>query len=241
VIRVSDDGRGIQRERVVARALAQGLVSPSVAASLSDDEVYRLLLQPGFSTAEQVTGVSGRGVGLDVVANRVRAVGGTLEITSEPGRGTSFTLRLPLTLAIVQALIVGIGEERFAIPIAHVAETAEVDAAELREMGGHRVVLLREAVVPVLPLAHALELGEPRRTPRLALVVLEIGEQPVALEVDALLGQREIVVKQFDATADTLRAFSGATILSDGRPALILDVGAVPAMLDRNPLPVSRP
>lgn len=232
VIRVSDDGRGIPRERVVSRAVAQGLVSPAAAAALSDDEIYRLLLQPGFSTAEQVTDVSGRGVGLDVVATRVRSVGGTLEITSEPGRGTSFTLRLPLTLAIVQALIVGVGRERYAVPIAHVAESAEVEAAALREVGGQRVAMLREALVPVLPLGEALAAaaGPPARL--VPLVVLELGEQQVALQVDALLGQQEIVVKSFDATSDTLRAFSGATILPDGRPALILDVGAVPAMLE---------
>lgn len=227
VIRVEDDGRGIRRGPVIAKAISTGLVTADAAANLTDEEVYRLLMQPGFSTAERITDVSGRGVGLDVVGTRVRGLGGTLEITSEEGHGTTFTLRLPLTLAIVHSLLVRVGEETYAVPLAHVGETTEFSHAEIRAVAGRPVVLLREEVIPLLRLREILEYDEVERSGLVSVVVLEMGEQRVGLEVDALVGQQEIVVKSFDSTADTLRLFSGATILSDGRPALILDAGSL--------------
>src|SRR5829696_5418907 len=229
VIRVEDDGRGIQREKVIARALANGLVSAEEARGMGDDDVARLITRPGFSTAETVTDVSGRGVGLDVVATRVRALGGMLEIWSEPGRGTSMTLQLPQTLAIVRALLVRQSGETYALPLTHVGETVHLLAEEVGTVKGRTVAFLRDEVIPLLALRQILRAdgdaggnGVKRHA-----VILEVGEQRIGLEVDALMGQQEIVVKQFDATADTLRLFSGATILSDGRPALILDAGSV--------------
>ncbi|MDQ3388855.1 MAG: chemotaxis protein CheA [Gemmatimonadota bacterium] len=228
VIRVEDDGRGIQRERVVERAVAQGLVARDSMTALGDEEIFQLLTRPGFSTAHEVTDVSGRGVGLDVVATRVRALGGILEIASRAGEGTSFTLRLPLTLAIVRALLVKLGTETYALPMAHVSETVEIPAEEIRSVKGCSVAVLRDEVVPLLSLSSALRRGadDPARRLRTA-VVLERGEHRMGVEVDELVGQQEIVVKSFDATAETLQFFSGATILSDGRPALILDVGSL--------------
>ncbi|HKP74667.1 MAG TPA: chemotaxis protein CheA, partial [Longimicrobiaceae bacterium] len=236
IIRVEDDGRGIQRDRVLAKAVQNGVVARDEAAGLPDEEVYRLLTRPGFSTAETVTDVSGRGVGLDVVATRVRALGGMLEIWSEPGRGTSMTLQLPQTLAIVRALLVRQSGETYALPLTHVGETVHLQPAEVGKVKNRTVAFLREEVIPLLALKQILRAngrgqgtgnrGQQNGTKRHA-VVLEVGEQRIGLEVDALMGQQEIVVKQFDATADTLRLFSGATILSDGRPALILDAGSV--------------
>jgi two-component system chemotaxis sensor kinase CheA len=228
LIRVEDDGRGISRERVLAKAVAAGLVPAEVAHALPDDEVFRLLTRAGFSTAERVTDVSGRGVGLDVVATRVRALGGTLEIESTPGRGTAFTLRMPLTLAIVRALLVRLGEETYALPITHVGETVEIPEADVRSVKGRTVAVLRDEVIPLLSLRGMLRHAEaaPADGRRMA-VVLESGEHRVGVEVDGLAGQQEIVVKSFDSTVATLRLFSGATILSDGRPALILDVGSI--------------
>jgi two-component system chemotaxis sensor kinase CheA len=229
IIRVEDDGRGIQRDRVLARAVQNGLVARDEVAGLPDEEVYRLLTRPGFSTAETVTDVSGRGVGLDVVATRVRALGGMLEIWSEPGRGTSMTLQLPQTLAIVRALLVRQSGETYALPLTHVGETVHLQPAEVGRVKGRTVAFLREEVIPLLALKQILRAngnGATHGAKRHA-VILEVGEQRIGLEVDALMGQQEIVVKQFDATADTLRLFSGATILSDGRPALILDAGSV--------------
>jgi two-component system chemotaxis sensor kinase CheA len=228
MIRVEDDGRGIQRERVLSTAVRRGLVSRDEAAGLPDEEVYRLLTRPGFSTAETVTDVSGRGVGLDVVATRVRALGGMLEIWSEPGQGTAMTLQLPQTLAIVRALLVRQSGETYALPLTHVGETVHLLPSEIGKVKGKTVAFLRDEVIPLLSLRSILRTNgtRPDAAKRHA-VILEVGEQRIGLEVDALMGQQEIVVKQFDATTDTLRLFSGATILSDGRPALILDAGSV--------------
>lgn len=230
IIRVEDDGRGIQRERVLAKAISVGLVRAEEAAAIPDEEVYRLLTQAGFSTAERITDVSGRGVGLDVVATRVRALGGMLDIHSEPGQGTSFTLQLPLTLAIARALLVRLGEETYALPLTHVGETVQLEPDQVRTVKGRTVALLRDEVIPLIDLRRILQRSDARpENAKRPAVVLEVGEQRVGVEVDRLLGQQEIVVKQFDATAGTLRLFSGATILSDGRPALILDAGSVVA------------
>lgn len=230
IIRVEDDGRGIQRERVLDKAVSVGLVRPEEAAGMPDEEVYRLLTQAGFSTAERITDVSGRGVGLDVVATRVRALGGMLDIHSEPGQGTAFTLQLPLTLAIARALLVRLGEETYALPLTHVGETVQLEPDQIRTVKGRTVALLRDEVIPLIDLRSVLHRSDARpESAKRPAVVLEVGEQRVGVEVDRLLGQQEIVVKQFDATAGTLRLFSGATILSDGRPALILDAGSVVA------------
>ncbi|HEU4885903.1 MAG TPA: chemotaxis protein CheA [Longimicrobium sp.] len=227
VIRVEDDGRGIQREKVLSKALANGLVTAEEARGMSDDDVARLITRPGFSTAETVTDVSGRGVGLDVVATRVRALGGMLEIASQPGHGTSMTLQLPQTLAIVRALLVRQSGETYALPLTHVGETVHLLPEEIGAVKGRPVAYLRDEVIPLHSLRTLLSSNGVRPEGKRAAVILEVGEQRVGLEVDALLGQQEIVVKAFDATADTLRLFSGATILSDGRPALILDAGSL--------------
>jgi two-component system chemotaxis sensor kinase CheA len=227
VIRVEDDGRGIQREKVLAKALANGLVTPEEARGMSDDDVARLITRPGFSTAETVTDVSGRGVGLDVVATRVRALGGMLEISSQAGQGTSMTLQLPQTLAIVRALLVRQSGETYALPLTHVGETVHLQPEEIGAVKGRPVAYLRDEVIPLHSLRTLLSSNGVRPEGKRAAVILEVGEQRVGLEVDQLLGQQEIVVKAFDATADTLRLFSGATILSDGRPALILDAGSL--------------
>ncbi len=228
VIRVEEDGRGIQRDRVLRKALALGLLAEADAAAMSDEEVQRLVMRPGFSTAERVTDVSGRGVGLDVVATRVRALGGMLEIDSEPGRGTVFTLQLPQTLAIVRALLVRQSGETYALPLTHVGETVHLLEHEVGSVKGRPVAFLRDEVIPLVTLRSLLSTnGAGPEGGKRPAVLLEVGEQRVGLEVDALVGQQEIVVKSFDATADTLRLFSGATILSDGRPALILDAGSL--------------
>lgn len=227
VIRVEDDGRGVQRERVIAKGVANGLVTAEEARAMTDEDVHRLLTRPGFSTAEMVTDVSGRGVGLDVVATRVRALGGMLEIASGPD-GTSMTLQLPQTLAIVRALLVRQSGGTYALPLTHVGETVQLLPEEVGTVKGRTVAFLRDEVIPLHPLRGLLRTnGAAPEGAKRAAVILEVGEQRVGLEVDQLLGQQEIVVKAFDATADTLRLFSGATILSDGRPALILDAGSL--------------
>ncbi len=227
-LRVEDDGRGIDREQVLARAVARGVLEPAAAAALPDEEVYRLLLLPGFSTAETVSDVSGRGVGLDVVATRVRALGGLLEIRSRPGAGTAFILRLPLSLAIVRALLVRVaGGETFALPLTHVLESVELEPEQVGLHGGRRVATVRDEVYPLVDLGEVLGCPGQGFDGARSAVIVEAAGAPLAVGVDELAGQHEVVVKGFDATECTLRLFSGATILADGRPALILDVGSL--------------
>ncbi|HVH09977.1 MAG TPA: chemotaxis protein CheA [Gemmatimonadales bacterium] len=224
-ISVSDDGSGIDRRKILERARREGLVDPH-AETLSDDQLLRVLARPGFSTAEAVTNVSGRGVGIDVAMTRIRALGGTLEIRTETGKGTSFVLRLPVTLAIVRALIAGVGQERYALPLTHVAETVEFGVQPTTVVEGREAIVLRDRVVPLVHLRRLLGVDgdAPRRSP---IIVLEMGERRSGVVVDGMLGQQEIVVKGFDAPPGTLPVFSGATIMGDGIPALILDAGGL--------------
>ncbi|GAC1515329.1 MAG: chemotaxis protein CheA [Gemmatimonadaceae bacterium] len=225
VIRVSDDGRGIDRGKVLRRAQSLGIIDPA-KLELTDDELIRLISRAGFSTAEQVTDMSGRGVGIDAVQTRVRALGGTVDIKSQPGAGTTVTVRLPLTLAIVRALLARVNGEVYAIPLSHVNETIELQPAAQATIGGRDVVVLRDEVVPLLKLRDIVQL--PAATGRSQqIVVLELVDRRVGLVVDDLAGQQEIVVKQFDGVRGGLPLFSGATILGDGAPALIMDVSSL--------------
>jgi two-component system chemotaxis sensor kinase CheA len=225
VIRVTDDGKGIDRDRVLARALELGLVEPG-RTELTDDELIRLISRPGFSTAKQVTDISGRGVGIDAVNARVRALGGTVDIRSAKGQGTSVTVRLPVTLAIVRALLARIGDETYAIPMTHVNETVHLEENTVRHVKGREVLVLRDDVLPLLHLRDVVRV--PRRDGGGGqVVVLEVAERRAGMVVDELTGQQEIVIKPFDAVKDGLSVFSGATILGDGVPALILDVSSL--------------
>ena len=225
VIRVTDDGRGIDRERVLARAKQNGLVE-AAKLDLSDDELLRLIARPGFSTAERVTDISGRGVGIDAVYTRVRALGGTVDIKSTKGQGTTVTVRLPVTLAIVRALLARVGDETYAVPMTHVNETVQLEPSTVRRVKGREVLVLRDDVLPLLHLRDLVRL--PRRDGWGGqVVVVEVAERRAGMVVDDLTGQQEIVIKPFDAVKDGLSLFSGATILGDGVPALILDVSSL--------------
>ncbi len=223
-ISISDDGRGIDRVNILEKAKREGVVGPHVE-SLSDDQLLRVLARPGFSTAEAVTSVSGRGVGIDVAMTRIRALGGSVEIRTEPGKGTTFVLRLPVTLAIVRALIAAVGQERYALPLTYVAETVEFGTVPLTTMEGRDAIVLRDRVIPLVDLRKLLGTngGAPAPPPRRPVIVLEMGERRAGIVVDGMLSQQEIVVKGFDAPHGTLPVFSGATIMGDGVPALILD------------------
>jgi two-component system chemotaxis sensor kinase CheA len=224
-VRVTDDGRGIDRERVLRKARKLGLVDAG-RSELSDDELIRLISRPGFSTAERVTDISGRGVGIDAVHARIRSLGGSVEIRSTPGVGTTVTLRLPLTLAILRALLVRVDGDTFAVPMTHVNETVELESTALKSVKGHEVLMLRDDVLPLVRFRSLLGVaGDGGRLPQ--VIVLEVGERRAGLVVDELAGQRDIVVKQFDAVRNAATLFSGATILGDGAPALIVDVGSL--------------
>jgi len=224
-IRVQDDGRGIDRDKILAKAKARGLVEEDVE-TLNDEGLVRVLARSGISTAKQISAVSGRGVGIDVVADRVRALGGAVEVQSTPGSGTVFTLRLPTTLAIVRALITRVGEERYALPVTHVTETVDLDSADVTEFEEREALTLRDEMVPLVHLRRLVGVSgtRPRRSP---VIVLQIGRRRSGLVVDQLVGQQEIVVKSFVAPRGTLPIFSGATVLGEGRPTLILDAGGL--------------
>ena len=224
-IRVRDDGRGIDRKEILAQAKELGLVDAEVDA-LSDELLMRVLGRSGISTASEVSEVSGRGVGIDAVVHAVRALGGGIEVDSELGMGTAFTLRLPTTLAIIRALITRVGDERYALPITHVAETLDLNTAAVTRVDGRDAMTLREEVVPLVHMRQMLEIGgEP--PPRSPVIVLQIGERRCGIVVDRLVSQQEIVVKTFSPPQGTLPIFSGATILGEGRPVLILDAGGL--------------
>jgi two-component system chemotaxis sensor kinase CheA len=227
-ITITDDGRGIDRAHILEKAKREGLVGPHVEA-LTDDQLLRVLARPGFSTAEAVTSVSGRGVGIDVAMTRIRALGGSIEIRTEPGKGTSFVLRLPVTLAIVRALIAAVGPERYALPLTYVAETVEFGATPITTMEGREAMVLRDRVVPLVHLRSLLGVASDAAPPpaRRPVIVLEMGERRTGIVVDGMLSQQEIVVKGFEAPRGTLPVFSGATIMGDGVPALILDAAGL--------------
>jgi two-component system chemotaxis sensor kinase CheA len=229
VIKVSDDGRGIDRKRVLARAKRDGLVD-AAKQDLTEDELLWLLARPGFSTADKVTDLSGRGVGVDAVHTRVRALGGAMDIRSEPGEGTTMMLKLPLTLAIVRALLARVADETYAIPLAHVSDTIEVTPEIVKTVKGREVLLARDEVLPLHRMRELVDLPAYVAPNEIALeqaVVIDVGDRRAALIVDELSGQEEIVVKQYDAVRDSLPLFGGATLLGDGSPSLIVDVSSL--------------
>jgi two-component system chemotaxis sensor kinase CheA len=224
LIRVTDDGRGIDKTLVLPRAKELGLVDPAMA-DLSDAELIRVISMPGFTTAERITDISGRGVGFDVVASKVRSLGGSLEVLTTPGAGTSVSMRLPLTLAISRALLARVATETYAIPLTHVVETFALSQPVLQDVKGREVLMIRDGTFPAVRLRERV--GLPPNGSGGQVVLVELADRRLALIVDEFLGQQEIVVKQFDGVARSRNLFSGATILGDGAPALIIDASTL--------------
>jgi two-component system chemotaxis sensor kinase CheA len=224
LLEIEDDGRGMDAARLKAKAVERGLITAEAAAVMGDHEAWMLCCLPGISTAEAVTDVSGRGVGMDAVKRSVENVGGTLDLASTVGRGTRFTLRLPLTVAVVNVLLVGVGREVFGLPIAKVASVIETDPAALERSRGVPMLPCAGALLPVHPLGEMLQV--PRRPPGgpRPHVVIEIDPGRVALEVDQLFGQEEAVLKPLSRPLDLVPGLAGVTILGSGRPIFILDV-----------------
>ena len=224
VISVEDDGRGIDPARVLAKARRFGLVGED--ETLSEQETLNLIFSPGFSTKDEVTDVSGRGVGLDVVKTNLKRLNGLIDVTTVKGVGTRFTLKIPLTLAIVQALLIQVKDEVAAIPLALVVETVRLHPDEVHTINGRPVLRIRDHVLPLLWLHDLFSAPRPAER-RFNAIIVGLAEERVALGVDALLGQQEVVVKSVGSYLGEIRGIAGATILGDGRVVVILDVAAL--------------
>ncbi|MDQ0337284.1 two-component system chemotaxis sensor kinase CheA [Caldalkalibacillus uzonensis] len=227
-IEVRDDGRGIDRSKVLKKAIERGVISRERSEELSDQDVYQLLFASGFSTAEKVSDISGRGVGLDVVKNKIESLGGNVSVLSQPGAGTTFTVQLPLTLSIISALLVKVMDETYAIPLTSIIEVAAVKQEDIRSVQGQRVIDFRGKVVPLVSLQDVFEVpGEVEEDGILSIVIVKKGEKMAGLIVDSLIGQQEVVLKTLGQYLNQVFAISGATILGDGQVALIIDCNAL--------------
>lgn len=222
VIKVQDDGGGINVERVKAKAERLGINTEG----MSDNDIRNLIFDQGFSTNEKVTDISGRGVGMDVVKTKIAALGGTVDVISEMGVGSSFIIRLPLTLQIIQALLVKIGEETMAISLGYINEIIEYDADSIKKTNDKEVIVYRGTIIPIVRVNEVLGIEKSDRSKNF-VVITKVGEKAVGLIVDSLLGQQEIVIKSLGKSLKNLRQYIGATILGDGLVTLILDVAAL--------------
>jgi len=224
LIEISDDGQGINASRVFAKAVEKGLVSSQ--DKLSDQEIYKLLFEPGFSTAEVVTDVSGRGVGMDVVKRNINVLGGSIDVFSEPDKGSTFSIRLPLTLAILDGQLIKVGEQIFVVPLMSVTESLQIKEEQISCVGGEMdLYQLRDDYVPIIDIAEEFGFEKDNGEIEESLLVVVEGEnQKIGLLVDELQAQQQVVIKSLDVNYKPIQGISGATILGDGRVALILDV-----------------
>ena len=223
VIEVGDDGNGIDIEKVKSKAIERGTITPEQAEVMSDKEVIDLLFLPSFSTSEKITDVSGRGVGLDVVKSKIESLGGVVECKSVLGEGSTFTIRLPLTLAIIQALMVKLGNEQYAIALGSIQTIEDIPLSDIKYVQGKEVINLRGNIIPIIRLGELLDLPD-RTEPdeSLIVVVIKKGDKQAGLVVDSLVGQMEIVIKSLGKYININKMISGATILGDGEVALIM-------------------
>lgn len=232
VIRVQDDGRGIDPDRVKAKALERGLLTPETAERMSPAELQELVLLPGFSTAETVTDVSGRGVGMDIVKTNIEKLNGTLTMQSEVGVGTTFTVRVPLTLAVIQGLVLRVAKSLLVVPLSSVTETIKVEPEELRNVHGGQAIQLRGQVLPIVDLAALLAVGvdsHQEQTGARHVVAVQTAGEHAGLMVDELLGQQEVVIKSLGSLLRAVPGISGATLMGD-EVALIADVPRILAL-----------
>lgn len=227
LIEVADDGAGIEAGRVKEIAVRKGLITAEQADALTAKEALSLIFAPGFSTAEEVTGLSGRGVGLDVVKTATERLGGSITVVTKAGEGSRFTLQLPIATAIIETLMVGVGEHIFAIPCDIVIETLDLKQGDVRGVGKQLALAVRGEVIPFVNLSDLLNIRVKERRQAQIAVLVRVDDSRVALGVDLLLDQAENIIKPFDPIAQKLRGFSGGTILGDGRVALLLDIPAL--------------
>jgi two-component system chemotaxis sensor kinase CheA len=230
VVSIRDDGRGLDKNRILAKAIAKHLVPPD--ASLSDKEIFNLIFLPGFSTAEQITNVSGRGVGMDVVKRKIELLRGSISIESEPQKGTTISLTLPLTLAIIDGLLVEVGTDQYIVPMSLVAENVELHRAERLQKNGRNVVTVRGELIPYIHLRETFRTHAGQADIE-KVVIVQHQDQRVGLVVDRVLGSHQTVIQSLGSFYGNVELFSGATIMGDGRVALILDLAGLVRFVDQ--------
>ncbi len=230
-ISISDDGKGLDREALLAKAVTMGFISQQQASNIDTEQVWELIFTPGMSTALEVSDTSGRGVGLDVVKRAIERLGGEIKVSSSPGRGTSFLLKIPLTLAIIQAMVIRVGSQMMAIPMSCVEETVRFPVSKVSNIEGFELISVRQDTLPLIRLNKIFKFphdkAQPSNQRHIFAAIVKKGEYKVALAVDALMGQQEVVIKPLSDYLTEQPGFSGATLLADGSIALVLDVSAV--------------
>lgn len=227
-IEIEEDGRGIYRDNILKSAIKKGVVTEAQGAAMSDEEVHQLLFAPGFSTAEVISDVSGRGVGLDVVKAKITALGGHVTIISTPGKGTNFSVQLPLTLSIISAMLVQLGSEKYAVPLTSIVETGVIKQNQIRSVHGNKMVEFRGTHIPLISLSRLFSVSDfdESKEEETEIIVIRKGDRMAALAIDDFIGQSEIVLKSLGKYLPQIKGVSGATILGDGQVALILDPNA---------------
>ncbi|PGT86687.1 MULTISPECIES: chemotaxis protein CheA [Bacillaceae] len=227
-IEIEDDGAGISRDRVLKKALDRGVVTEQVASTLTDKQVYELIFSSGFSTADQISDISGRGVGLDVVKSTIESLGGTVSVDAQEGKGSLFSIQLPLTLSIISVMLVELRKEKYAIPLSSIIETAVIKKDEILQAHNQKVIDFRGKIVPLVFLSEIFEVPEESENEDfVSLIIVRKGDKMAALVVDSFIGQQEIVLKSLGNYLNSVFAISGATILGDGQVALIVDCNSL--------------
>ncbi len=225
IITVEDDGKGIDPKKIKSKAVEKGIVSTENAKKMTDKEAVNLIFKPGFSTAKEISDVSGRGVGMDIVRNHIEKISGIIDIDSKVGEGTTFTIKLPLTLAINRSLLVKVSQEVFAFPLSNVVEIIGVEKSEINTIKKQEVIVVRGEVLPLFKLENLLDIENNNIIrEKFSVVIVKISEKPVGIIVDQLLGEQEIVIKSLGEYLGQIPGLAGATIMGDGKVALILDI-----------------
>lgn len=228
-IEIEDDGKGINQEKVLSIAIKNGVVTEEEASKLTPDEINMLLFAPGFSTADKISDISGRGVGLDVVKTKITSLGGNVTVTSAFGKGTKFSVQLPLTLSIISAMLIKLGSEKYAIPLSSIVETGIIQRDKILNVHGNRMIQFRSSIIPLVSLSQVLESPDydESQEEETEIIVIRKGEKWAAVMVDEFIGQSEIVLKTLGKYLSNINGISGATILGDGYVALIIDPNAL--------------
>lgn len=227
-IEIEDDGKGIDRDKILQKALKNGVVKESEAAGMTDEQVYMLLFAPGFSTAEVISDISGRGVGLDVVKTKIESLSGIVSVESKLGQGTKFSVQLPLTLSIISAMLIKVGDEKYAIPLSSIVETGLIQRNQIRKVHGYTMIPYRDTHIPLMSLSELFSVPgfDERAEEETEIVVVHKGDRLAALTVEDFIGQSEIVIKNLGKYLPSIQGVAGATILGDGQVALIIDPNA---------------